>query len=58
MSPSFPKQCQKEAFALNPLVLSFIGDSVHTLYVRSKLSVNLMQKQGLCILLPQRKLMP
>ncbi|HHT82845.1 MAG TPA: Mini-ribonuclease 3 [Clostridiales bacterium] len=45
--PVFPQtMSKKEAFALNPLVLSFIGDSVHTLYVRSKLSVNLMQKTG------------
>lgn len=37
---------KKDVLQLNPLVLAFIGDSVHTLYVRTKLSINVMQKTG------------
>lgn len=45
--PVFPgKISKKEIFQLNPLVLSFIGDSVQTLYVRTKLGLNIMQKTG------------
>ncbi len=45
--PVLPKNLsQKDIVQLNPLVLSFIGDSVQTLYVRSKLVINSNHKAG------------
>lgn len=45
--PLFTENISKrELSQLNPLVLSFIGDSVQTLYVRTKLGLNVMQKTG------------
>lgn len=35
-----------EAKQLNPLVLAFVGDSVQTLYVRTKLTMSANQKAG------------
>lgn len=40
------KMSKKEVLQLNPLVLAFIGDSVQTLYVRTKLSLNILKKAG------------
>ena len=37
---------KEEAKALNALVLAFVGDSVQTLYVRTKLSTTLVYKTG------------
>lgn len=37
---------KKELLQLNPLVLAFIGDSVQTLFVRTKVSISLMHTTG------------
>lgn len=45
--PQFPEcMTKKDLLQLNPLVLAFIGDSVQTLFVRTKLSIELMHKTG------------
>lgn len=45
--PIFPKNLSpKDIIQLNPLALSFVGDSVQTLYIRSKLVSNSSQKTG------------
>ncbi|MDD4315804.1 MAG: ribonuclease III domain-containing protein [Clostridia bacterium] len=37
---------KKDLLVLNPLVLSFVGDSVQTLYVRTKLGLNYLRRTG------------
>ncbi|HHU43002.1 MAG: ribonuclease III domain-containing protein [Bacillota bacterium] len=47
---------EKDIINLNPLVLSFIGDSVQTLYIRSKLGINSSAKTGKLHLLASKQL--
>ena len=49
---------EKDIINLNPLVLSFIGDSVQTLYIRSKLGINSSAKTGKLHLLASKQLTP
>lgn len=55
--PSFEEKIDKKDLTqLNPLVLSFVGDSVQTLYVRTKLGLNLLQKTGALHLLTSKEI--
>lgn len=55
--PNFQEKIdKKDLIQLNPLVLSFVGDSVQTLYVRTKLSLNLGQKTGALHLLTSKEI--
>lgn len=47
---------KKDLIQLNPLVLSFVGDSVQTLYVRTKLGLNRLQKTGALHLLTSKEI--